>query len=80
MVVIWLLSRILREVLVIVKALEPRVKEGKLVQGVGQFPFGIARSQKYSQKFFESKTGNSQIYCVCSYLSLIVKVVMDPLE
>lgn len=39
-----------------VKTLEPRVKEGKLVQGVGQFPFGIARSQKYSQKFFESKT------------------------
>lgn len=54
-----------------------QVKEGRMVQGARQLLLGIARRQKHSQKAFESKIGNSQIYYICSsLLGLIVKVTV----
>jgi hypothetical protein len=48
-----------------------------MVQGARQLLLGIARRQKHSQKAFESKIGNSQIYYICSsLLGLIVKVTV----
>lgn len=71
LIVTWLFW----EMLVTVKS---QVEEWRMVQAARQFPLGITRSQKHSQKVFESKTGTSQIYCIGSYLlSSIVKVSMD---
>lgn len=71
LIVTWLFW----EMLVTIKS---QVEEGRMVQAARQFLLGITRSQKHSQKVFESKTGTSQIYCIGSYLlSSVVKVSMD---